>query len=233
MTREKRTYLDRLSMMPGMPQAFRLTMKAALLASRREDGETDEERFYDLKLKIARKVVELWELSTTMEQYLIERWVEARPKLEVLFTGKDVSELPEVNSKLECSETRVVTEEETRKEHLYLDVTWLSYKDLRNAYQAISKCRKMLGLELEDVRRGAPRSMDFIRALSAAVSEERGFSRREMAEMLDFKIYREDIPSGTYPLFHKYLKAGRPILRKLKQLDEYIHELTGIEVDTL
>ena len=263
MNREKRTYLDRLKAIPGQAQAFRLTMKAAIMASRKEDGEIDEERFYDLKLKIARKVAELWELSPTMEQYLIQRWVEdkVKPKgevkeedldsfgkwdssdrsqatgqdleLEILFTGKELSKLSEVNRQLEMSETRVITKKETRKEHLYLDVTGLSYKDLRNAYQAISKCRKMLGLELKDVKRGAPESMDFTRALLAAVSEERGFSRKEVAEMLDFKIYREDIPSGTYPLLQKYLKVGRPILRRLNKLDEYIHELTGIEIGTL
>ena len=263
MSREKRTYLDRLKAMPGMPQAFRLTMKAAILASDKEDGGRDEEKFYGLKLKITRKVAELWELSPMMEQYLIQRWVGGKVKLkvevkeedldyfgkgyssdrskaagqdlelEILFTGKEVSKLSEVNSKLEMSETRVITKKETRKEHLYLDVTGLSYKDLRNAYQAITKCRKMLGLEPKDVRRGAPESMDFTRALLAAHSEERGFSRKEVAEMLEFKIYREDIPSGTYPLFQKYLKVGRSILRRLDKLDEYIHELTGIEVGTL
>lgn len=263
MSREKRTYLDRLQAMPGIPQAFRLAMKAALLASRKEDGEVDEEEFYGLKLKIARKVAELWELSPMMEQYIIQRWVEEKVKLkvelkeedldylgagyssdrskatgqdlelEILYTGKEVSKLSDVNSELQRSETRVITENQTRKEHLYLDVTGLSYKDLRNAYQAITKCRKVLDLELKDVRRGAPESMDFTRALLAAVSEERGFGRKEVAEMLEFRIYTEDIPSGTYPLFQKYLKVGRSILRRLSKLEEYIHELTGIEVGTL
>jgi hypothetical protein len=262
MTREKRTYLDRLNGMPGMQQAFRLTMKAAVLASQREDGETDEERFRDLKLKIAGKVAELWELSPMMGQYLIQRWVEAKPKLkvelreddlrylevglsselkgrgedlelEILFTGKDVSELSEMNRRLERSDTRVITEKQIRKEHLYLDVTGLSYKDLRCAYEGIAKCREMLGVELREVRRGAPESMDFTRALLAAVWVERGFSRKEVAKMLGFKIYRGDVRSGTYPLFQKYLKAGRWILHRLTKLDEYIHELTGIEVDTL
>lgn len=238
-------------------------MKAAILASDREDGGRDEERFYELKLKITRKVAELWELSPMMEQYLIQRWVEEKVKpkfelkeedldyfgpgdsgdrskwtgqgleLEILFTGKEVSELAGVNSALEMSEIRVITERETRNKHLYLDVTGLGYKDLRDAYKGIAKCRKMLGLEVGDVRRGAPESVDFTRALLAAISEERGFSRKEIAEMLDFKIYREDVSSGTYPLLQKYLKVGRPIRHRLKKLDEYIHELTGIGLDTL
>jgi hypothetical protein len=198
-----------------------------------------------------------------MEQYLIQRWVEAKVKpkagvkeedldsfgkwdssdrsqatgqdleLEIVFTGKELSGLAEINRKLEMCETRVIAKEETRDEHLYLDVTGLTYSDLRNAYEAITKCRKMFGLELKDAKRGAPQSTDFTRALLAAISVERGFSRKEVAEMLDFKIYTEDVTSGTYPLLQKYLKVGRPILRRLNELDEYIHELTGIEIDTL
>ena len=263
MTGRKRTYLDRSKAIPGLTHAFRMTMKAAVIASDKKNGGRDEERFYDLKLKMTRRVAELWELSPMMEQYLIQRWVEEKVKpkvelreedfdyfgtgdssdrsmwtgqgleLEILLTGKEPSELAEVNSELEMSETRVIAEKETRNKHLYLDVTGLGYRDLRNAYEAITRCRKMLGLELRDVRRGAPESMDFTRALTAARLEERGFSRKEVAEMLDFKIYSEDVPSGTYPLLQKYLKVGREILRKLNRLEEYIHELTGIAPGTL
>lgn len=263
MNKEKRTYLDRSKAIPGLTQAYRLTMKAAIIASRKEDDETDEERYYDLKVKVVRKIAELWELSPTMEQYLIQRWVEEKAKvkvelkeedipylgvglfsdrskttghdleLEILLAGEEVSELSDINSKLESLETRVITENQIRRKHLYLDVTGLSYKDLRNAHQAITKCRKMLGLELRDVRRGAPESMDFTRALLAARGEESGSSRKELAETLGFRIYRDDIPSGTYPLFQKYLKVGRLILRRLNKLEEYIHELTGIAPGTL
>lgn len=263
MSKEKRTYLERSKAIPGFMQAYRITMKAAIMASTKENGEADEEKFYDLKLKIVKKVAELWELSPVMEQYLIQRWVEEKVKLkagvklgdnyflwgrlfsdrekttghdlelEILFTGKDVSELPDINQRLEDSEARIITEKQIRKGHVYLDVTGLSYKDLRNAYQAIARCRKVLGIELKDVRRGAPESIDFTRALIAARAEEAGLSRKEIAEIMDFKIYTQDVPSGTYPLLQKYLKVGREISRRLKKLEEYIHELTGIAPRTL
>lgn len=263
MSREKRTYLERSKAIPGYMQAYRITIKAARMASTKENGEIDEEKFYDLKLKIVKKVAELWELSPVMEQYLIQRWVEEKAKLkagvklgdnyflwgglfrdrqkttghdlelEILFTGKEVSELPDINQRLEDFEARVITEKQIRKEHMYLDVTGLSYKDLRNAYQAINRCRKMLGVELKDVRRGAPESMDFTRALIAARAEEAGLSRREIAEIMDFKIYTEDVTSGTYPLLQKYLKVGRGISGRLNKLEEYINELTGIPAGTL
>ena len=263
MSREKRTYLERSQAIPGFMQAYRITMKAAIMASKKENGETDEEEFYVLKLKIVKKVAELWELSPMMEQYFIQRWVEGKAKtkagikeednyflgarlfsdrqkttghdleLEILFTGKEVSELSDINQRLEDFEARVITEKQIRKEHVYLDVTGLSYKDLRNAYQIVTKCRKMLGVELRDVRRGAPESMDFTRALIAARGEEAGLSRKELAEIMEFRIYRQDIPSGTYPLFQKYLKVGREMSRRLNKLEEYIHELTGIAPGTL
>ena len=263
MSRKKRTFLDRSKAIPGLTQAFRLTMIAATIASDKEDGGRDEEKFYDLKLKITRKVAELWEMSPMMEQYLIQRWVEGKAKLkgkleeednyfrwggvfsdrqkttghdlelEILFKGKEASELSDINHRLEDFEARVITEKQIRKEHVYLDVTGLSYKDLRDAYQVITKCRKMLGIELRDVRRGAPESMNFTRALIAARGEEAGLSRKELAEIMEFKIYRQDIPSGTYPLLQKYLKVGREILRKLNKLEEYINELTGIAPGTL
>ena len=263
MSREKRTYLERSKAIRGFMQAYRITVKAAIMASRKKNGETDERKFYDLKLKIVKKVAELWELSPMMEQYLIQRWVDDKVKLkdgvelgdnyflwgevfsdpkkttghdlelEILYTGKEVSELTDINQRLEDFEAKVITEKQIRKEHIYLDVTGLSYKDLRNAYQAITRCRKMLGVELKDVRRGAPESMDFTRALIAAHEEEAGLSRKEIAEIMDFKIYTEEVPSGTYPLLQKYIKVGREISRRLKKLEEYVHELTGIAPGTL
>jgi hypothetical protein len=50
---------------------------------------------------------------------------------------------------------------------------------------------------------------------------------------MKFKIYRQDIRSGTYPLVHKYIKVGTIILHRLNDLEAYIKELTGIDPDTL
>ena len=66
-----------------------------------------------------------------------------------------------------------------------------------------------------------------------ARGEERGISRKEMAKLLDFQIYSGDNPSGSYPLLQKYLKVGRWIVHRLNKLEEYIHELTGFEPNTL
>lgn len=262
---KRRTHLEMMKAIPGIQQAYMLAMKAANRASCGEDGEIDEEKRNELKLKLTKKVSELWELSPAMEQYLIQRWVEGKVKVEVepipgeitgiisyLYRDKskdtgqdleleillaekegDIPQLDVINSKLEDIETRLITPEQIRPEHIYLDVTAIDYKTLRNAYQAVNRCRKLLGIDTSEVRSGALESMDFTRALLAARGEERGLSRKELAKTMGFKIYRQDIPSGTYPLFHKYLRVGRRILDRLNKLEEYIHELTGIDTDTL
>ena len=145
----------------------------------------------------------------------------------------NIPELNDINKKLEDMETILITPEEMRADHIYLDVTFIDYKTLQNTYRAIKRCRQLLGIDISEVKTGAPESMDNLRALMCARLEERGYSRKEIAESLDFKIYKQDIPSGTYPLLHKYLRVGRKILKKLNKLEAYIHELTGINPDTL
>lgn len=258
---KRRTRLEIIKATPGIQQAFMLAMKAVTIASRKENGEIDEAKSNDLKSKLTKKVSELWELSPAIEQYLIQRWVEGKVKLilekttgstssmyrdrlkyigqdlelEIVLAEKDgnILELNDINKKLEDMETILITPEGMRSNHIYLDVTFIDYETLRNAYKAINRCRQLLGIDISEVKAGAPESMDNLRALTCARLEERGYSRKEMAESLGFKIYKQDIPSGTYPLLHKYLRVGRQILKKLNKLEAYIHELTGINPDTL
>lgn len=262
---KRRTHLEIMKAIPGIQQAFRLTIKASTIASLKEGGGIDEAKCNELMLKLAIKVSEIWELSPAMRQYLIQRWVETKVKdkveeipgentglprplyedptkdtdkdleLEILLAEKDgnITELADINKKLEDMGTILITPEKMRSDHIYLDVTFIDYKTLRNAYKAVNRCRQLLGIDVSEVKAGAPESIDNLRALFCARLEERGYSRKEMAELLDFKIYKQDIPSGTYPLLHKYLRVGRQIMNKLNKLEAYIHELTGINPDTL
>lgn len=167
-----------------------------------------------------------------MEQYLIYRWVlnwGDELGYEIFFAGEIPSEISDINKILAEHDARLIDEKQFMEGHIYLDVTGLSYKDLKDAYKGIVECRKKLGIEFKDIRRGAPESIDYTRALLAARAEERGLSRKEIAKILDFKIYTDDIPSGTFPLFQKYLKIGRCIMERLNKLEDYIYEVTGIE----
>jgi hypothetical protein len=259
---KRRTHVEIMLAKPGIRQAYMLAMKATLRSSMNKDGEVDEIKSSELILKLTKKISELWELSPMMEQYLIQRWAEgATTKSEPMSADEYIGylyrdktkdrgqnlllefvlaennsekkNLNELNSKLENNEAKLVTIENMRQGHIYLDVTFIDYKALRNAYESVKTCRKLLDLETSDVRRGAPESMDFTRALAAARGEERGLSRKELAKIMGFKIYTGENPSGSYPLLQKYLRVGKWILKRLNKLEEYIHELTGIDPDTL
>ena len=264
---KRRSYLERAKVIPGIQQAFGLIMLAATRASIGNNGEINQNKYREITVQAIKKVSELWELSPAMEQYLIQRWVDAKEEsevgagpgesmdfgylfrdesdkskdrgqdleLEIVLTGEEKgdSEIESVDSELADLEARLITPKEMRRGHIYLDVTVLDYKGLRDAYPVISRCRDMLGIDTSDIKRGAPESMDFRRALLAARAEQRGLSRKEIAKILGFKIYRQDIPSGTYPLFQKHLKVGKWISCRMDKLEEYLHELTGIDTDTL
>jgi hypothetical protein len=108
--------------------------------------------------------------------------------------------------------------------HIYLDVTYLSYRALRFAYPALLCCREKLGLQTQDLREGAPRSIDGQMALKC-VRTLRNKGAKEAARELGFRIYTSDNPSGSYPLFRKYLKRGHTIERRLAALDEFLYGL--------
>jgi len=153
-------------------------------------------------------------------------------KIEILLGEEEdhAHDLKRLRSKLKKTKASVSESREVKKEHIYLDVTELDYKTFCGAYKAIQMCRSELGLNKRDMKRGAPESIDETRALLAAEGERRGLSRKEIAELLDFKIYDEDNPSGSFPLLHKYIKAGKEIADKLDKLEKYLQEITGIVV---
>jgi hypothetical protein len=117
-----------------------------------------------------------------------------------------------------------------KRGHIYLDVTEMEYKAFCRAYKSVKLCRRELGMNKRDMRRGAPEYIDERRALLAGRAAQRGLRRKEIAGLLGFKIYDEDNPSGSFPLLHKYIKLGRDLADKLDRLEEYLQEVTGIRV---
>ena len=109
--------------------------------------------------------------------------------------------------------------------HIYLDVTFLPYRSIPEAYGAILLCRRCLGIRNRDLREGAPESVDTERALKCVRMSEMGLPSKEIARKLGFSIYSADNPSGSYPLFGKYIKRGREIQRKLEALSTFLMSL--------
>lgn len=143
---------------------------------------------------------------------------------------KDVNKVQKACLKLKEISVKILPLEISKEKHIYLDVTEIDYKTYAKAYKAVLICRAQLGIEKKrDLRRGAPESVDGTRAFTAALIEERGFKRKEIAETMDFKIYREDNPSGSYPLLQKYLKVGRQINEMLEKLEAYMQNITKLK----
>jgi hypothetical protein len=152
-------------------------------------------------------------------------------EIEILLgeKGENTPDFEKLQAELSKRKAILADLRQVKKGHIYLDVTEVDYKTFRKAYKAIELCRGQLGMNKRDMKRGAPESMDETRALLAAEAARRGMRREEIAEILEFNIYPAEV-SNTFPLLHKYIKAGRKIADKLDKLEKYLQEITGIVV---
>jgi hypothetical protein len=201
-------------------------------------AETEDEILEDLATEAGPKIAELWDLSEPAGERLSDftYWgsiVDAHgtapywlPYVLVVKTRKReaVDTLRATHTEFLRRHAVVTSPEGMKDGHLYLDVTYLPYRALPSAYGALLYCREKLGIEKKDLREGALPSMDGEMALKCAeVEREKG--AKEAARELGFRIYRSDNPSGSYPLFRKYLNEGRRIERMLGVLDEFLYGL--------
>jgi len=129
---------------------------------------------------------------------------------------------PEIVNDLNCRGANVISRKGMLSNHIYLDVTYLPYDLLHIAYRSIISLRKSLGVRKEDLREGAPETFDSAKALKCTELADSGKSNKAIAQELNFPIYTSDNPSGTYPLFRKYLKKGREIREKLTALENFL-----------
>ena len=184
------------------------------------------------------KVAELWELSESAGErlsefmclgellgtYMVEpHWL---PFLLVVNTKKPeaVATLHTKYDELRRRKAIAAPPEGMKEGHIYLDVTHLPYRALSRAYEAVLCCRETLGIQTQDLREGAPPSMDGEKALKCA-QLQRSKGSKEAARELGFRIYTGDNTSGSYPLFRKYLHVGRSIERRLNVLDAFLFSL--------
>lgn len=256
---KRKKHLHKVEKITGMSHAFMLVTEYSILGSSGESEEDSEEKRREIGRKGVRKIAELWELSVSAEKILNRKWVETKLKevqhieveglmrikgiyvpedesdnlgIEILLGEEEgnVGDFKKLQTKLKESLAILSESRRVKNGHIYLDVTEIDYKTFCRAYKAIKLCRSELGMNKRDMKKGAPESIDETRALLAARAEKRGLSRKEIAESLDFKIYDEDNPSGSFPLLHKYIKMGRELADKLDGLEEYLQEITGIKV---
>lgn len=203
-----------------------------------EIAEREDELLEELAVKAGPKIAELWELSEPAGEELaaIIYWGR-HPKLHgeqpywlpfvLVVSGRPPDAATALHSK--CTEfllgkAVVMHPEAIRDGHIYLDVTYLPYRALSLAYGAVLCCRTQLGIEKQDLREGAPRSIDVKKALKAA-ELKRSKGSKEAAKELGFRIYRSDNRSGSYPLFRKYAELGHVLGQRLDALDTFLFSL--------
>jgi hypothetical protein len=201
-------------------------------------AQTEDEILEDLATEAGPKIAELWDLSEPAGERLSDftYWgsiVDAHgtapywlPYVLVVKTRKReaVDTLRATHTEFLRRHAVVTSPEGIKDGHVYLDVTYLPYRALPLAYGALLYCREQLGIEKKDLREGARPSMDGEMALKCAELEREKGAKKAAIE-LGFRIYRDDNPSGSYPLFRKYLNEGRRIERLLGILDEFLYSL--------
>lgn len=191
------------------------------------------------------KIAELWELSEPVGLRLAfvicmgegffqgDRLANWPPFLLVVDTKEPEAIRALCESRKGFSERNAVVtrSEDIREGHIYLDVTYLSYKDLRASYGAVRFCRDKLQIRSQDLREGAPPSADTERALKC-VDLQRREGSKQAAKELGFPIYVNDNPGGSYPSFRRYVKLGREIGQRLEELDSFLAHLEDTLSDT-
>jgi hypothetical protein len=197
-------------------------------------GDETDEHLEDLAFKAGPKISELWGLSEPAGERLIDiiYWGKNRAVNSYLEPFTFILKPPPSGiiditnkGKIDLLHNAVIrSPQEIQEGHIYLDVTYLPYGSLRRAYKDILLTRDCLGIHSRDLREGAPESIDTDKALKISILAATGKISKKKIQELGFKIYTNDNPSGSYPLYRKYLKFGREIEQKLKALEDFIEE---------
>jgi len=149
---------------------------------------------------------------------------------EILISNNtgDKLNIKKINKEIKKAKAIIQVIPNLNDEHLYIDVTTIDYKSFIKSFKGIGECRKALHITKSDMKKGAPSSIDIHRAFLVAELRRRGLTRKEIANELGFKIYTQDNPSGSHPLYYKYLKIGKDYSNKMHQLEYYLRDLAGL-----
>jgi hypothetical protein len=202
-------------------------LKDSIVSSSLADSK--DEWLEELSLEAGPKIAELWNLTKAAGDALAF-WIywphesEAIRPIYMMLSNPVTKELVQLESNILAKNVYLDLVDAIKPDHIYLDVTELTYSELRAAYQAISFCRRQLGMDRQDLREGAPSTINTEKAIQAAHLVAKGVPRKKAALECGFKIYTKDNPSGSYPLFRKYEKLGAEIEQKLAKLDEFLCE---------
>lgn len=201
-------------------------------------SENLDELLEEFSLEASTKIAELWGFSQNTGE-LISRVIysgmdwkntkreELYTPITLLLSESDLENnqtFAERYHELEEQGITVCYSDHIPKGRIYFDVTELTNQHLRSIYKSIELCRKFLGIKHEDLRAGAPKSFDTSKALETYLLKRMGKSNKDIARQLGFEIYYA-IPQGTFSHMYKYLKLGKQIDGRLRNLESYLSHL--------
>jgi hypothetical protein len=192
-------------------------------------ADSKDEWLEDLSLEAGPKIAELWNLTNAAGDALAF-WIywphesETTRPICLILSNPITEDIVKLESSLFAKNVYIKLVDAVKSNHIYLDVTELTYSELRAAYKAVIFCRRQLGMDRQDLREGAPSTIDIKKAIRVANLVAKGMPRKQAARECGFKIYTRDNPSGSYPLFRKYEKLGKDIEQKLDSLEEFLCE---------
>lgn len=184
------------------------------------------------------KIADLWGLSESAGKlisliiYAGTDW-ETKPEhfyapLVMLVSTKDVESNEDFTRRYREVEKQgfiVGASDRIPKGRIFLDVTEITNQRLRSIYKAIKLCRQIHNIKHEDLRTGAPKSLDINKALEADFLKRMGKSHKRIARQLGFKTYRNAYLKVTAPHLYRYLKLGKEIDERLGTLENYLKSL--------
>jgi hypothetical protein len=247
----KKGEVDKLLSIPGIGEAIEVVREQAWLRAQFEalieagekdnlvvEGDSVDEWLEKLAPDAGPKIAELWNLSEDAGEKLAELIYWGKPSrlaersyllpFVLVTKTKDQEAARALGQKyyeFEQENAIVITPKGIRPGRIYLDVTYLPYSALHQAYKAIALCRRCLSIEKRDLQEGAPERIVTQKALKCVEPEYLSKSSKQSARALGFRIYTSDNPSGSYPLFRKYRQRGREIKAKLDALEDSLIEL--------
>jgi hypothetical protein len=112
---------------------------------------------------------------------------------------------------------------------IYLDVTDASKEDIERAMPLVNQLRRELQLQNPSLKVGAPARRDEDKAVDAALLHLEGAPYVDIGRKFGWRIYDEDVATGTCPTAVKYVKLGKEILKKIIELEKTWRELAESE----